>query len=135
MRNHLKPFAVELRFFNEQIQDRRLDIKIYYFFPPRASNKIVFCREEEFGVGTGAVRGATQTSINDFLGFDLRVFVGDILETQIRRFVFDGKRRWWWNGEGIGDRRGRVSENRNDWRGVRVGVSVGEDDGIGRSCG
>ncbi len=55
-------------------------VKVDNFLLPCAGNEVVFGCEEDFGVRTRAVWRAAQSGVDDLLGVDPRVLVGDILE-------------------------------------------------------
>ena len=69
-RDHLKSLSVKLGFLDEEVGDWGPDKVMDHLFPPSAGNGIGFCHEEDFGVGTRAVRRVTKSGVDDFLGFN-----------------------------------------------------------------
>jgi hypothetical protein len=80
VRNHLEPLSVKPGFLDKEVGDWGLDVVVDNLLPPSAGNGIGVCREEDLGVRTGAEGRVTKSDIDDLLGFNPRVFVGDILE-------------------------------------------------------
>jgi hypothetical protein len=80
MRDHFEPLAVKPGFLDEEVGDWGLDVVVDNLLPPSAGDGVGICREEKFGVGTGAEWRTTKSGVDDFLGFNPRIFVGDILE-------------------------------------------------------
>ncbi len=80
MRDHLEPLSVKPGFLDEEVGDRGLDVVVDNLLPPSAGDGVGICHEEDLGVGTGAEWRVTKSGINDLLGFNPRIFVGDILE-------------------------------------------------------
>jgi len=80
IRNHLEPLSVKPGFLDKEVGDWGLDVVVDNLLPPSAGDSVGICHEEEFGVGTGREWRATKSGIDDLLGFNPRIFVGDILE-------------------------------------------------------
>ena len=68
---------------DEEIRDGGLDVVVDNLLPPSAGDGIGICREEDLGVETGAEWRVTKSGVDDLLGFDPRIFVGDIPEPKI----------------------------------------------------
>ncbi len=80
MCDHLEPLSVKPGFLNEEVGDWGFDLVVENLLPPSAGDGVGVCREEDFGVGTGAEWRATKSDVDDLLGLNPRIFVGDILE-------------------------------------------------------
>ncbi len=80
MHNHLEPLSAKPGFLDKEVGDWGLDIIVDNLLSPSAANGVGFCCEKDFGAGTGKEWRVTKSGVDDFLGFDPLVFVGDILE-------------------------------------------------------
>ncbi len=80
MCDHLEPLSVKPEFLDEEVRDWGLDVVVDNLLPPSAGDGFGICREEDLGVRTGAEWRATKSGVDDLLGFNPRIFVGDILE-------------------------------------------------------
>jgi hypothetical protein len=87
--DHFESLSVEAGFFDKEVRDWWLDVKVDDFLPPCAGDGVSRRGDEELGVETRGVRVAAEAGVNDFLGFDPGVLVRNVFDPQVRGFVFD----------------------------------------------